>query len=176
MIFARGISLEQLDDLHLIPFEDQESMPAMFDKQDRMPTSTWYELVEHLETIRPKLMALGTLADVYRGNEIIRTQALAFVRLLHTMAIKNDLGAATLGTSVAFPLRRPAPARPGQWGEAIRLLNTELRPRGEYLTEAEVEKLLKAAKANRNGQRDYTMVLLAYRHSRSKLAGDGPQL
>jgi type 1 fimbriae regulatory protein FimB/type 1 fimbriae regulatory protein FimE len=34
----------------------------------------------------------------------------------------------------------------------------------EYLTEAEVERLIKAAKANRNGQRDTTMILLAFRH------------
>jgi len=41
--------------------------------------------------------------------------------------------------------------------------NAELRPR-EYLTEAEVERLMKAAGKNRNGHRDATMVLLAYRH------------
>ena len=33
----------------------------------------------------------------------------------------------------------------------------------EYLTDAEVQKLMKAAAANRNGHRDGTMVLLAYR-------------
>ena len=46
------------------------------------------------------------------------------------------------------PLRRP---------------NSELRSR-EHLTEAEVEKLIEAAKANRHGHRDATMVLVAYRH------------
>jgi type 1 fimbriae regulatory protein FimB/type 1 fimbriae regulatory protein FimE len=34
----------------------------------------------------------------------------------------------------------------------------------EYLTEAEVEKLMNAAKGNRHGHRDTTMVLVAYRH------------
>ena len=34
----------------------------------------------------------------------------------------------------------------------------------EYLTEPEVERLIKAAKANRSGQRDATMILLAFRH------------
>jgi integrase len=41
--------------------------------------------------------------------------------------------------------------------------NAELRSR-EYLTEAEVERLLKAAGNNRHGQRDAAMLLLAYRH------------
>lgn len=41
--------------------------------------------------------------------------------------------------------------------------NAELRTR-EHLTEAEVEQLMKAAKGNRWGHRDSTMVLVAYRH------------
>jgi integrase len=41
--------------------------------------------------------------------------------------------------------------------------NTALRTR-EYLTEAEVERLLESAKGNRYGQRDATMTLTAYRH------------
>ena len=41
--------------------------------------------------------------------------------------------------------------------------NAELRTR-EYLTDAEVARLLEAAKANRWGHRDSTMVLVAYRH------------
>jgi site-specific recombinase XerD len=47
-----------------------------------------------------------------------------------------------------MPLRRP---------------NSELRTR-EHLTEAEVERLIEAAKHNRQGHRDSTMLLLAYRH------------
>jgi site-specific recombinase XerD len=46
------------------------------------------------------------------------------------------------------PLRRP---------------NRDLRTR-EHLTEREVEKLVEAARSNRNGHRDATMILIAYRH------------
>jgi site-specific recombinase XerD len=41
--------------------------------------------------------------------------------------------------------------------------NSDLRTR-EYLTEAEVERLLSATKENRWGHRDGTMILVAYRH------------
>lgn len=41
--------------------------------------------------------------------------------------------------------------------------NADLRTR-EYLTEAEVERLMKAARDNRWGHRDATMVLVAFRH------------
>jgi integrase len=41
--------------------------------------------------------------------------------------------------------------------------NRELRSR-EHLTETEIEKLIEAAKSNRHGHRDATMILVAYRH------------
>jgi type 1 fimbriae regulatory protein FimB/type 1 fimbriae regulatory protein FimE len=44
-----------------------------------------------------------------------------------------------------------------------RLPNTDYRTR-EYLTEREVERLMKAAADNRHGHRDATMILLAFRH------------
>ena len=44
-----------------------------------------------------------------------------------------------------------------------RLPNANYRTR-EYLTEREVERLVKAAGDNRHGHRDATMILLAFRH------------
>jgi integrase len=41
--------------------------------------------------------------------------------------------------------------------------NADLRTR-EYLTEAELERLMEAAKGNRWGHRDATMILVGYRH------------
>jgi integrase len=41
--------------------------------------------------------------------------------------------------------------------------NADVRTR-EYLTDDEVQRLAEAAKANRHGQRDATMILIAYRH------------
>jgi integrase len=43
-------------------------------------------------------------------------------------------------------------------------LNTDYRDR-EHLTETEVESLIEAAKTNRYGHRDATMILMAYRHA-----------
>jgi type 1 fimbriae regulatory protein FimB/type 1 fimbriae regulatory protein FimE len=57
--------------------------------------------------------------------------------------------------------------------DASRTLNRTIRPRRaankdqrtrEYLTEGEVKRLMDAAKGNRSGHRDGTMVLIAYRH------------
>ena len=60
----------------------------------------------------------------------------------------------------------------------VRSPNSKYRTR-EYLTEREVNKLIEAAKGNRWGQRNSTMVLMAYRHglkSRSWLILGGCRL
>jgi site-specific recombinase XerD len=56
-------------------------------------------------------------------------------------------------------LREIAPKRQ----TPLRRPNRDLRTR-EHLTAAEVDKLIEAAKSNRNGHRDATMILVAYRH------------
>jgi type 1 fimbriae regulatory protein FimB/type 1 fimbriae regulatory protein FimE len=63
---------------------------------------------------------------------------------------KSHLKLVTPGTEIRTvrPTRRP---------------NADLRTR-EYLTEAEVERLLAATKGNRWAHRDATMILVAYRH------------
>jgi integrase len=58
------------------------------------------------------------------------------------------VASATEKRTVVMPIRKP---------------NAELRSR-EYLTGDEVARLIEVAKDNRHGQRDATMILLAYRH------------
>jgi integrase len=60
-------------------------------------------------------------------------------------------------------LKLVAPATKNRTVPPKRLPNGKLRTR-EYLTEEEVERLIEAAKGNRYGHRDATMVLMAYRH------------
>ena len=60
-------------------------------------------------------------------------------------------------------LRLVKPATEKRAVTPTRQPNRELRSR-EHLTETEVEKLIEAAKDNRYGHRDATMILVAYRH------------
>jgi integrase len=60
-------------------------------------------------------------------------------------------------------LRLVTPATANRTVTPKRPPNANLRTR-EYLTEAEVERLMEAAKGNRWGHRDATMILVAYRH------------
>jgi type 1 fimbriae regulatory protein FimB/type 1 fimbriae regulatory protein FimE len=60
-------------------------------------------------------------------------------------------------------LRLVAPAHEKQTVRVGRKPNAELRTR-EYLTEPEVERLIKAASGNRHGHRDATLLLVMFRH------------
>jgi integrase len=60
-------------------------------------------------------------------------------------------------------LRLVPPAIENRTVRPRRRPNSALRTR-EYLTEAEVERLMEASKTNRRGHRDATMILVAYRH------------
>jgi integrase len=79
---------------------------------------------------------------------IVRTVHLLEEREIMAKSHLKLVAPATEKRTVATPLRRP---------------NAELRTR-EYLTDAEIAGLMEAAKGNRYGQRDATMILLAYRH------------
>ena len=60
-------------------------------------------------------------------------------------------------------LRLVAPGTVNRTVTPKRPPNVDLRTR-EYLTETEVERLLRATKSNRWALRDATMILVAYRH------------
>ncbi len=60
-------------------------------------------------------------------------------------------------------LKLVSPAPENRTVTPLRKPNAELRPR-EHLTEREVEKLIEAARRNRWGQRDSTMMLIVFRH------------
>ena len=60
-------------------------------------------------------------------------------------------------------LKLVTPAKEKRTVTPTRRANAALRPR-EHLTEREVEKLIQAAKGNRWGQRDSTIILIAFRH------------
>jgi integrase len=79
---------------------------------------------------------------------IIRTVDLLGEREIMAKSHLKLVSPATVNRTVTMPVRKP---------------NAELRTR-EYLTDAEVESLTEAANGNRYGQRDATMILMAYRH------------
>jgi integrase len=80
------------------------------------------------------------------------------------MGCSSDSAATERATYMGNPhLRLVTPAIENRTVTPRRAKNSELRTR-EYLTELEVDALMAAARQNRYGHRDATMILVAFRH------------
>src|SRR5271169_5105930 len=119
---------------------------------------------------RKSARSCGARGPLKSGKDIGsagRNRSLAFLTCWHiarTRAIIRAVWVRRTGEMPAKPnLRLVRPATEKRAVAPRRRPNRELRSR-EHLTENEVEKLIKAAKDNRYGQRDATMILVAYRH------------
>jgi AAA domain-containing protein/bifunctional DNA primase/polymerase-like protein len=93
------VGLSDLKDLHLLPLVDgHDTVLALPDSNGRIrPTKMFARLREAVCDIRPRLLTIDNLADVFGGNEINRVQVRQFMTLLRDLAIAA--GGATLLTA-----------------------------------------------------------------------------
>jgi integrase len=104
-------------------------------------------LVGHPLQTAPKAAILGVLAPGKAWKSMGKPQ----LKLVTSSIV---LGAVPFEATVVPKVRKVPPRKPR---------NSTVRAR-EYLTEGEIERLVKAAGANRYGHRDATMILVAFRH------------
>jgi archaellum biogenesis ATPase FlaH len=98
---AHSLGVENLDlsNLHLIPMGGEETAvlgaPALGGKIEA--TDLWLSLVNAIETIKPKLVVIDPLNEVFDGDELKRVQARQFVGLMRPVAAKHDLAIVVTG-------------------------------------------------------------------------------
>jgi RecA-family ATPase len=92
---AKGLNVELSDlvDLHIVPLAGQDAVMGAPEGKAALitPTAVFRGLVTLVERVRPRLVILDALADVYAGEENARAQARQFIGLLRGLAIKNKL-------------------------------------------------------------------------------------
>jgi RecA-family ATPase len=88
-----GVELADLADLHIVPLAGHDAVMGAPEGRAGIiaPTALFRALAALVERIRPRLVILDALADVYAGEENARAQARQFIGLLRGLAIKNDL-------------------------------------------------------------------------------------
>jgi RecA-family ATPase len=93
-----GIRLDQLKHLLvLIPMADRDAVMAATAKAGRIATTpNWRGVEAMVVQHKPCLVVFDSLADVYAGNEINRSEARQFIALLRGLAIRHDLTAVLL--------------------------------------------------------------------------------
>ena len=93
-----GVALTNLADLHIIPLAGRDAIMGATEGKTGIvkATAVWRGLVEIIEQIRPRLVILDVLADVFAGNENARPEARQFIGLLRGLAIDHALAVVLL--------------------------------------------------------------------------------
>lgn len=93
---AEMIDLRDLTDLRIAPLAGQNALLAeVKTNRNRVEaTELWQELRAQVETHRPALVVLDTLADLFGGDENVRTMAQQFVAQLRSLCV--DFGSTVL--------------------------------------------------------------------------------
>lgn len=90
ILAAEGLTFEGAEDLHVVPLVGEDPVLATANRQTGLmePTRLFGWLQEKVDQIRPSLLVLDTLADLFGGDEIKREQARSFVGMLNGLAFK----------------------------------------------------------------------------------------
>ncbi|EMS96988.1 ATPase [Agrobacterium tumefaciens str. Cherry 2E-2-2] len=88
-----GISLSALDDLHIHSLVGEDAVLALADsKSNKMiPTKLFHMLDATISRVKPSLLVLDTLADMFGGDEINRAQVRQFIGLLRGFCARYDV-------------------------------------------------------------------------------------
>ena len=88
-----GVGLADLGDLHLVPLAGKDAVMGAPDRKTGhiRATPVFRGLVARVEQIKPRLVILDALADVFGGEENARAQACQFIGLLRGLALDHDL-------------------------------------------------------------------------------------
>jgi RecA-family ATPase len=95
----QGVSLQAFSDLHLIPLAGEDAVLAAPVGRSNIieATQLWAALRKCVSELKPRLVVLDTLADLFAGEENQRTQARQFISMLRRLALDNDLCVLLLG-------------------------------------------------------------------------------
>jgi RecA-family ATPase len=86
---AYGANLAQMADLHIAPMAGQNCVLATNDKGTIRPTPLFYSVAGRIAELRPILVIIDNLVDVFAGNNIDPSQAKQFMHLLTNLSNQN---------------------------------------------------------------------------------------
>jgi RecA-family ATPase len=95
---AQAIDLADLTDLYIVPLAGRDAVMGAPKVKGGpvVQTAVWGGLVHIVKRVKPVLIILDNLADVFGGNEIVRAEARQFISQLSGLAIEQDLAVVVL--------------------------------------------------------------------------------
>ena len=86
-----GGTFADLDDLHIIPLADQDSILMLPTKQGGMAdTPLWTALKARICEFDPVLLVLDTAANLFGGNENAKSDVTPFIKSMNSIAMRAD--------------------------------------------------------------------------------------
>ena len=169
------IDLDRLSSLHICCMAGKDALLATVNERGVIqPTDLWYEFRRLVISLKPSLVAYDTLADLFGGNENVRTQANQFISLLRGLAIET----ASTALLLAHPSQHGIATGSGTsgstgWSNSVRsrLYLTRLRDEGiEPDPDARVLRTMKANYGPEGGE-----IRIRWRDGAFLVAGAGQE-
>jgi RecA-family ATPase len=147
----RGVSLADLGDLHIWDRAGRDAVLARYDPRAMAmtPTELWGRLSDHIRILRPNIVIIDTLADVFGGDENNRGQTRAFINMLRGLAIEFELAVLLLShPSVAGMQSGSGTSGSTAWSNSVRSrLYLEI-PKAKGVAADRLARVLTTKKAN----------------------------
>lgn len=85
-----GVPLSSLTDLHIVCLVGRDAVMAAPDGKVIRPTSVFRAVEDLVRRVKPRLVAVDTLADVFAGDEIKRAEARQCIGIFRSLAIDHQ--------------------------------------------------------------------------------------
>jgi RecA-family ATPase len=144
------VGLDDLDDLHLWPLAEEDPALAVLGRNQALErTDLWAELEVVADEMRPALVVLDSLADVFAGEENSRAQARQFIAQLRSLAIRTQAAVLVLAHPSLSGLNSGSGASGSTaWSNSVRSRLYLTQPSGDGLETDPDVRVLSLKKAN----------------------------
>jgi RecA-family ATPase len=145
-----AVPLSGMADLHIVSLAGEDAIIAAPEGRSNVIATTplFAAIKEQIAALRPKLVVLDTLADLFGGNEIDRSQARQFIGLLRGVALQYDCAVVVLAHPSLSGMDRGTSGSTG-WGNSVRSRLVFARIHGDDGREADEDaRVLRVGKSN----------------------------
>ena len=149
IVRAQSVSIDDLESLDILPLAGGDAVLATPRDSILKETALFKALEAKLDELRPDLLILDTLADLFGGDEIKRPQARQFIGMLRGLAIKYGVTILLLShPSLTGMTSGTGTSGSTAWSNSVRSRLYFERPKGSERDDNDDRRILTTKKAN----------------------------
>ena len=149
IVRAQSVSIDDLESLDILPLAGRDAVLAAPRDSILKETPLFKALEAKLDELRPDLLILDTLADLFGGDEIKRPHARQFIGMLRGLAIKYGVTILLLShPSLTGMTSGTGTSGSTAWSNSVRSRLYFERPKGSEGDDDDDRRILTTKKAN----------------------------